>query len=220
VTGAVPHLIVEEGLLARGYSAVIGLDEVGRGALAGPVSVGAVAWWPSLGPPPAGVKDSKKVPEKSRDGLAEAIRAWALVACVGHASAAEVDDHGIVRALGFAAARAVATVTSGLGENSRPIVLLDGSQDWLSSVLSAPIPVVTQVKADRDCVSVAAASVVAKVERDGMMRELAKSFPRYGFDSHKGYGSAKHMDALRRDGLTPEHRKSFVHVERLSPPSD
>jgi ribonuclease HII len=215
-----PHLEVERALIARGFSAVIGVDEVGRGALAGPVSVGAVAWWPVLDTPPLGVRDSKKVPEKARDGLAEAIRAWTPAVAVGHADPHEVDGQGIVGALGLAAARAVAHVVRLLGSGGKPVVLLDGSQDWLTRALGFPLPVVTQVKADRDCVSVAAASVVAKAERDGVMRQLAVSFPDYGFASHKGYGSAAHMAALRTAGLSAVHRRSFVHSERLFPATD
>jgi ribonuclease HII len=215
-----PHLEVERALIARGFSAVIGVDEVGRGALAGPVSVGAVAWWPELGAHPPGVRDSKKVPEKARDNLAEAIVAWAPAVAVGHAEPHEVDGQGIVGALGVAAARAVSQVVALLGSGARPVVLLDGSQDWLTRALGSPLPVVLQVKADRDCVSVAAASVVAKVARDGLMRQLAVSFPAYGFASHKGYGSAAHMDALRSAGLSAVHRRSFVHPERLFPATD
>jgi len=215
-----PHLELERALIARGFSAVIGVDEVGRGALAGPVSVGAVAWWPELDAPPMGVRDSKKVPEKARDGLAEAIRAWAPAVAVGHAEPHEVDGMGIIGALGVAATRAVARVVALLGSGAKPVVLLDGSQDWLTRALGSPLPVVTQVKADRDCVSVAAASVVAKVERDGLMRLLAGPFPDYGFDSHKGYGSAKHMDVLRKMGVSAVHRQSFVHLERPATGTD
>jgi ribonuclease HII len=219
VTSALPQLDVEQGLVARGFSVVIGLDEVGRGALAGPVSVGAVAWWPGAGSPPEGIRDSKLVPEKSRDGLAAAVKKWVSLVAVGHAEPEEIDQNGIVSSLGAAAVRAVSELVGRFAEGTKPIVLLDGSQDWLSKVLPTPIPVVTQVKADRDCLSVAAASLVAKVERDSLMRGFATEFPAYGFDSHKGYGSAKHMAALREHGLTSIHRRSFVHPERLVPSS-
>jgi len=220
VTPSLPRLDVEQGLVARGFSVVIGLDEVGRGALAGPVSVGAVAWWPGAGSPPEGIRDSKLVPEKSRDGLAAAVKKWVSLVAVGHAGPEEIDRNGIVASLGVAAVRAVSELVRRFAEGTKPIVLLDGSQDWLSKVLPTPLPVVTQVKADRDCLSVAAASLLAKVERDGLMREFATQFPAYGFDSHKGYGSAKHMAALREHGLTSIHRRSFVHPERLIPASD
>lgn len=216
MTVPAPDSLVENELISRGFSAVIGVDEVGRGALAGPVSVGAVAWWPAVGDPPQGVRDSKKVPESARDGLAVAIRKWLVVVAVGHAGPGEIDEHGIVRSLGLAAARAVTAVVARFADGTKPVVLLDGSQDWLSSALPTPLTVVTQVKADRDCVSVAAASIVAKVERDNLMRELASTYPPYGFDSHKGYGAATHMAALREYGLTPIHRRSFVHLERRS----
>jgi ribonuclease HII len=220
VTSALPHLDVEQGLVAQGFSVVIGLDEVGRGALAGPVSVGAVAWWPGAGSPPAGIRDSKLVPEKSRDALAASVKKWVSLVSVGHAEPEDIDRDGIVASLGLAAVRAVSQLARRFAEGTRPIVLLDGSQDWLSRVLPTPIPVVTQVKADRDCLSVAAASLVAKVERDSLMREFATRYPVYGFDSHKGYGSAKHMEALRQHGLSSIHRRSFVHPERLVTSSD
>lgn len=214
MTGSVPHLDVEQGLLDQGFSVVIGLDEVGRGALAGPVSVGAVAWWPGAGDPPQGVRDSKLVSEKSREPLARSIRQWLSLVEVGHAQPEEIDEHGIVSSLGFAAVRAVGGLVKRFAEGTKPVVLLDGSQDWLTKKLPAPIPVVTRVKADRECVSVAAASVVAKVERDSLMRDFAVTYPEYGFESHKGYGSAKHMAALVENGVSPIHRRSFVHLER------
>ncbi len=220
MTAALPHLKVEQRLIVQGFSVVIGVDEVGRGALAGPVSVGAVAWWPGAGEPPVGIRDSKLVPEKSRDGLAASVKQWVSLVAVGHAEPDEIDRNGIVPALGVAAVRAVTELVGRFAEGTTPIVLLDGSQDWLSAVLPAPIPVVTQVKADRDCVSVAAASIVAKAERDSLMRRFAAKHPAYGFDSHKGYGSARHMEALREHGLTALHRRSFVHPQRLVASSD
>jgi ribonuclease HII len=220
VTSALPRLDVEQELVARGFTVVIGLDEVGRGALAGPVSVGAVAWWPGAGTPPEGIRDSKLVPEKSRDALAASVKQWVSLVAVGHAEPEEIDRSGIVASLGVAAVRAVSELVRRCAEGTKPIVLLDGSQDWLSKVLPTPIPVVTKVKADRDCLSVAAASLVAKVERDSLMRGFAATYPEYGFDSHKGYGSAKHMAALRKHGLSPLHRRSFVHPERLFASSD
>jgi ribonuclease HII len=207
------ELSLERELVARGHSVVIGVDEVGRGALAGPVSVGAVAWWPALGEAPPEVQDSKRVSEKKRDGVALLVRQWSPAVSVGHAEADEVDRLGIVRALSNAAARSVAQVLALLGPGQSPVVLLDGSQDWLSRVLADPVPVVTRVKADRDCSSVAAASIVAKVERDQLMRDFGEVFPAYGFTSHKGYGAPFHMAALRQVGLSPIHRRTFVHVD-------
>lgn len=220
MTTPLPHLDVEQELVDQGFTVVIGLDEVGRGALAGPVSVGAVAWWPGAGTPPEGIRDSKLVPEKSRDSLAASVKQWVSLVAVGHAEPEEIDRNGIVPSLGVAALRAVSEVVQRFAEGTKPIVLLDGSQDWLSKLLPTPIPVVTKVKADRDCLSVAAASLVAKVERDTLMRGFATEYPAYGFDSHKGYGSAKHMAALREHGLSPLHRRSFVHPERLFAASD
>ena len=210
-----PDLSVERELVGGGFSAVIALDEVGRGALAGPVSVGAVVWHEGLSAPPEGIRDSKLVAEKSREPLAVNISSWAEQVAVGHAEPADIDRVGIVRALGMAAVSALRQVMVTRTAGPAPVVLLDGSQDWLTPVLPAPLPVITRVKADRDCLSVAAASLVAKVERDSMMRRLATVYPEFGFDSHKGYGSAKHMDALRVVGLSPVHRSSFVHLERV-----
>jgi ribonuclease HII len=212
-----PDLEVERSLIGRGFSAVIALDEVGRGALAGPVSVGAVVWHEGMATPPEGIRDSKLVPEKSRDPLALAIREWAPFAAVGHTDPHLIDEVGIVQGLGLAGLQAVRRAMQAIGKQFRPVVLLDGSHDWLTKHLPAPLPVVTRVKADRDCLSVAAASLVAKVERDGLMREAASDYPDYGFDSHKGYGSATHMSALRERGLSPIHRASFVHLERAFP---
>ena len=92
------------------------------------------------------------------------------------------------------------------------VLLLDGSVDYVTKHLPHPLRIVTRVKADRDCVSVAAASVVAKVYRDEHMVSLAKEYPQYGFESHKGYGSASHKEAIRRHGLTPEHRPSWIRL--------
>jgi ribonuclease HII len=92
------------------------------------------------------------------------------------------------------------------------VLLLDGSVDYVTKHLPHPLRIVTRVKADRDCVSVAAASVVAKVYRDEQMVALAKEYPNYGFDGHKGYGSAAHKEAIRRHGLTPQHRPSWIRL--------
>lgn len=212
-----PDLEVERSLIGRGFSAVIALDEVGRGALAGPVSVGAVVWHEGMTPPPEGIRDSKLVPEKARDHLASVIGQWAPYVAVGHTEPGRIDEVGIVESLGLAGLQAVRQTMQAIGRQYRPVVLLDGSQDWLTRHLPAPLPVITRVKADRDCVSVAAASLVAKVARDRLMREAADIYPDYGFHTHKGYGSAKHMSALRQRGLSPIHRASFVHLERAFP---
>ena len=212
-----PTLRVERHLLRDGASLVCGMDEVGRGALGGPVSVGAVVvneTSSSL----AGVRDSKLLSASARVELAPKIRAWAVSHAVGHASAGEIDDHGLIWALRRAGQRALAQLTV------RPdIVLLDGSHDWLSSPeqltlleddasdgveVSVP-PVTMRVKADLTCTSVAAASVLAKVERDAILSALSATFPGYGWEGHKGYASAAHREALRRLGPCTEHRRSW-----------
>jgi ribonuclease HII len=214
-----PTLEVERELVERGFGAVIALDEVGRGALAGPVSVGAVVWTPEQGEAPHGVRDSKLVAESKRTELAQSVQAWSVCA-VGHAEPGEIDGEGIVGALALAAVRAIRQVWAVAGFSTPPVVLLDGSHDWLSRRAKAPVSVVVRPKADRDCQSVAAASLIAKSERDQMMRELAQDFPQFGFDRHKGYGSPAHLQAIRDHGMTPLHRRSFVHRERFEESTD
>lgn len=213
-----PTLEVERELVERGFGAVIALDEVGRGALAGPVSVGAVVWTPERGEAPEGVRDSKLVAESKRTQLAQSVQAWSVCA-VGHADPSEIDRDGIVEALALAAVRAIRQVWA-TGFPAPPVILLDGNHDWLSRRAKAPVSVVVLPKADRDCQSVAAASLIAKAERDQMMRELAEDFPLFGFDRHKGYGSPAHLQAIRDHGMTALHRRSFVHHERFEESTD
>ena len=214
-----PTLEVERELVGRGYGAVVALDEVGRGALAGPVSVGAVVWTPERGEAPPGVRDSKLVAESKRTQLAQSVQAWSVCA-VGHAEPSEIDREGIVEALALAAVRALRQVWAVAEFLAPPVVLLDGSHDWLSRRAKAPVSVVVRPKADRDCQSVAAASLIAKAERDQLMRELAEDFPLFGFDRHKGYGSPAHLQAIRDHGMTVLHRRSFVHHERFEESTD
>jgi len=206
---AEPTLEVERALFAHGAPCVIGLDEVGRGALAGPVMVGACAISPSATEFPLGLRDSKLLSAKRRIELDPLVREWGIIA-VGSASAAEIDELGISWCLGLAGKRALAT----LFELGVPVgtahALLDGSHDWLSPALASPIRVTTRVKADQDCASVSAASVAAKVERDALMTALAVEFADYGWDSNKGYGAAVHMDALKSVGVSIHHRRTWV----------
>lgn len=212
-----PTLRLERQLLREGAELVCGMDEVGRGALGGPVSVGAVVvsdTTRSL----AGVRDSKLLSASVREALSPQIRVWAVSCSVGHASAADIDSHGLVWALRRAGQRALAALSV------RPdVVILDGSHDWLSAPAQltlmgeetthedeAAVPrVVMRVKADLTCSSVAAASVLAKVERDGILTALATRFPGYGWEGNKGYASAEHRAALRRLGPCSEHRRSW-----------
>ena len=213
--GTPPTLEVEHSLLAAGARRVGAMDEVGRGAIGGPVSVGLVVLDASVVEPLAGVRDSKLLTAARREALVPQVRQWAVAWGVGHAEAAEVDAWGIVGALRLAGHRALA------GCGVLPdVVLLDGSHDWLTppdppelvapdlGAVVAP-PVTTRVKADLRCAAVAAASVLAKVERDARMVELAGRFPVYGWDGNKGYGSAAHLDAVRTHGPCEEHRRSW-----------
>jgi len=224
-----PTLRVERRLLRGGATLLAAMDEVGRGSPAGPVYVGVVVVDGATPPAPAGVRDSKLVPAMARESLVPSVEVWAVDSALGAASAAEVDRLGIIGALGQAGRRALA------GLSCRPdLVLLDGAHDWLSPALQdgdggagpkgSPsgaqvgipartpligIPVVTRVRADLTCASVAAASILAKVARDAVMTELAGDFPGYGWEANKGYGTPDHLEALRRLGPTPHHRVTW-----------
>lgn len=199
--------------MRSGAVVVCGVDEVGRGALSGPVSVGVVLVDASSRALP-GVRDSKLLTPTAREALVPRIRRWALGFGVGHASAAEIDEVGIIAALRRAGMRALA------GLPIRPdAILLDGRHDWLTpapqgSLLDPEpdldLPAVTmRVKADLTCTSVAAASVLAKVERDAIMVALAAEHPEYGWHGNKGYAAPEHVAALERLGPTPQHRCSW-----------
>jgi len=217
VTAVRPSLRVEKKLLGAGRVTVIGMDEVGRGAIAGPVAVGVAAVTVDVGRVPQGLADSKLLSANRRSALVPVVRRWARTA-VGMASAAVVDEQGIVPALGQAGAAAVgALVRDGLSLDGA-VVVLDGSFDWLSRALppvlapsSGPLDVVVRVKADRDCASVAAASVVAKVERDALMVAAHDDAPHYAWASNKGYGSTAHYDGIRAVGAHALHRTSWLH---------
>lgn len=206
---AEPTLDVEREMFAQGAACIIGLDEVGRGALAGPVLVGACAITPEVQDFPAGLRDSKLLSAKRRNELEPLVREWGVVA-TGSASAAEIDELGISWCLGLAGKRALAALFEAGIDVANAHALLDGSHDWLSPTLSSPITVTTRVKADQNCASVSAASVAAKVERDALMTALSAEFADYGWESNKGYGAAMHMDALKRVGVSIHHRTTWV----------
>lgn len=206
-----PNLEAEAALLAAGACCVAGIDEVGRGALAGPVSVGVVLVDAQTGAIPDGLADSKLISSAVRERLRPRLEAWCLAFAIGHAEPEEIDEVGIIAALRVAAVRALALLPV-----APAAVILDGSHDWLTprddlfSESSPPTPPVhMRVKADQACASVAAASVLAKVVRDARMRELDAAFPGYGLASHKGYGSAEHRDAILRLGPSTAHRRSW-----------
>ncbi|GAA1610203.1 ribonuclease HII [Leucobacter chromiireducens] len=204
-----PTLDVEAAYFADGATLVIGLDEVGRGAIAGPVAVGAQVVVVGTAEFPEGLRDSKLLSEKRRDALAPLVREWGQGA-VGFASAEEIDSLGITAMLGAAARRALLALHElGVPVNDA-VIILDGSHDWLSPVLKRPLTVHTRVGADRACASVAAASVRAKVERDAVMRAAHEEHPEYGWDSNKGYGSKAHYAGLAAAGLTEMHRATWI----------
>jgi ribonuclease HII len=216
---AAPTLDYERRFRSSGARLLAGIDEVGRGALAGPVSVGIAVVDLQQQKLLADVRDSKLLKVADRERLVPLVRDWSVASAVGHASAKEIDALGIIGALRLAGNRAWFAV---LAAGVRPeVVLLDGSHNWLSPDLQPSLfddapaepgcdaPVHTLVKADMQCLSVAAASIIAKVERDAMMCELHTQYPAYGWDENKGYGTAAHKEALRTAGPTPYHRVSW-----------
>jgi len=198
----------EQCLFAEGAVTVAGMDEVGRGALAGPVTVGLVMIDRKCGPPPARLDDSKRLRPAVRAALVPEIVEWAAGWAIGHASAAEVDDVGIVRALGRAGRRALARLAS-----CPSVVVVDGPYDWLmgegTDRGNVPTRVVPLVGADHSLAAVAAASVLAKVCRDRRMMQLEELFPGYGFADHKGYGTPAHRAAIAVRGPSSLHRLSW-----------
>lgn len=217
-----PSLRVERALqrgLPEGRQVIAAMDEVGRGALAGPVSVGVVLIDLSVGSAPTGVRDSKLLTPAARERLVPRLRRWAPAYGVGHATPQEIDEVGIMGALRLAGRRAMdAACADGLVPS---LVLLDGNHDWftepdrvglLGALDDDLIPVHTMIKADLRCSSVAAASVLAKVERDGLMVRLAEQDDvddAYGFAINKGYAAPGHLDALSRLGPCVHHRRSW-----------
>lgn len=211
MTVIAPKLTLERRLLTE-FDLVISLDEVGRGALAGPVAVGASVM-DAAGARrrvPEGLRDSKLVTERRRPDVAARAAAWVQASGVGWASAAEIDEVGIMRALGLAASRAVQSVVDQGAATANALVLLDGNHDYVSAVHPEPLRVRPVVKADRDCASVSAASVIAKVARDTYMAALHADHPGYQWDRNKGYASLEHRDAIRSLGLSPHHRSSWA----------
>lgn len=216
MTSSPVSLRVERRLIASGARTVCAVDEVGRGALSGPVSVGMVLIDATVRRSLPGVRDSKLLTARKREELVPRIRRWAIGHAVGHSSAEEIDGLGIIAALRLAGHRALAALPM-----EPDVVLLDGSHDWLSWPVQADLfavqespaawvpPVTTLVKADLTCASVAAASVLAKTERDGLMRDLAVRHSVYGWHENKGYASPAHIDALARFGPCEQHRRSW-----------
>lgn len=210
-----PTLDVERSYFTEGAPVVIGVDEVGRGAIAGVVAVGVCAILPSVDAPPVHLRDSKLLSPARRAEVEPLVHAWAAAVAVGEAEPAEIDAHGIIAALGMAARRGLIALHEAGVDVARATVLLDGSHDWLTGALSSPPRIVTRVKADRDCASVAGASVVAKQHRDALMVSDHERWPVYGWSGNKGYGSPDHLAAVAAHGPSPRHRVTWLREPTL-----
>jgi ribonuclease HII len=201
-----PTLRLERRCWKAGERVVVGMDEVGRGAWAGPVTVAAVV------PAPEhlkGVRDSKQLLRDERTRVAADVREWALAVGVGHASHEECDELGMTAAQRVAGHRALAMLAAQGYEPDR--VILDGNHDYLR--LGARCTLV--VKGDTSVLAVAAASCVAKVTRDSLMREEAEHYPPYDFESNVGYPAPVHKAALRGYGPSSIHRRTWIFMEGL-----
>lgn len=210
MTSTVPTLRHERALLRDGARLVIGMDEVGRGAIAGPVAVGLSIVDLDTRTAPEGLKDSKLLAEPKREELQPKVARWARHAAVGLASNERIESIGIIAALGLAAKRALDAMREQGVDLTGAVVLLDGSHDWLSPAIGGTLPVVTRVKADRSCAAVAGASVLAKVHRDRLMIDNDLVHPGYLWTSNKGYASAEHYAGIARVGASPLHRWSWL----------
>lgn len=220
-----PTLDLERELAASGYDFLVGFDEVGRGALAGPVMVGAAAIATSdlaKRQVPEGVADSKLLTAHRREGMLDALCSWCTAYAVGQATNTEIDEWGISHALGIAALRALNNIEQHLAVVApyRIGAILDGPNDYITKaldtfdapLLAIPAEIITRVKADQQCASVATASVIAKVTRDRLMVSIAQGNPAYRpyhWAQNKGYGSAEHRAAIARYGATDLHRRSW-----------
>ncbi len=212
---AAPTLEVEGALFRDGAHAVVGVDEVGRGAIAGVVAVGACALLSASDAAPERLRDSKLLSPARRADVEPQVRAWAAAVAVGEAEPTEIDQLGIVAALGLAGRRALIALHAAGVPVASAAVLLDGSHDWLTPALSLPPRVVTRVKGDRDCASVAGASVIAKQHRDALMVADHERWPQYGWAGNKGYGSAEHLAAIATHGASPRHRVTWLRGPTL-----
>ncbi|MBA85928.1 ribonuclease HII [Thalassobius sp. S69A] len=198
-----PDYTFEQSAHAQGYLRVAGVDEVGRGPLAGPVTAAAVILDPNR--IPAGLNDSKKLSAKKRAAVLEELLDVAQIS-VAHASVQEIDTHNILRASHIAMVRAI----QGLPQQP-DFALIDGNM--IPRDLAIPSQAV--IKGDGLSVSIAAASIVAKIRRDQLMVELAQQFPGYGWEKNAGYPSPQHREALQNLGVTPHHRRSFKPVHNI-----
>ena len=205
-----PTRDAEDRLRAEGHRIVVGIDEVGKGAWAGPLAVG-IALVPDAeaSQVPAPIRDSKAITEKAREAMFDAVASWCIAWSVGMASPQECDEWGMAEAQRVATKRALATLSS--ASNVTPdAAVVDGSWNFVSPLVPR---VQMMVKADTSCLSVAAASILAKVTRDRLMRELAHDFPMYRFEGNKGYPCQWHRTALAGYGPSAVHRTSWAFMD-------
>ena len=188
----------ETAIYAQGFSAVCGIDEAGRGPLAGPVVAAAVILPEGIQLP--GVNDSKKITEKKREMLFDFVQENAVAWGIGEASETEIDEINILQATFLAMKRAVEALPV-----AADFALVDGNR---TSGLDIPAECV--IGGDGKVLSIAAASILAKVTRDRYMRRMAEQYPQYGFEKHKGYGTKAHYAAIEQYGICPLHRKTFL----------
>jgi ribonuclease HII len=200
VWNADEKLQYERALLAQGVQYIAGVDEVGRGPLAGPVVCAAVIMPLDDESIIVGVDDSKKLSAKKRETLAEEIKKRALAYTIVEVSEKEIDEINILEATKLGMKKALETL-----EIQPQSVLTDGNM-----TLNIDFPQRSVIGGDALCYSIGAASIIAKVYRDKMMDEYAKEYPQYAFDSNKGYGTAAHIQAIKEYGLCPIHRRTFT----------
>lgn len=189
---------IEDGFYDQGLGIICGVDEAGRGPLAGPVCAAAVILPKHLEIP--GLTDSKKLSDKRRRELFPEIQRQALAYGIGFASEKEIDEINILQATFLAMERALAQLSI-----PPELALIDGNREK-----DFGLPVKTVIKGDSLSANIAAASILAKVSRDDLMLEMAREYPQYGFEVHKGYGTKAHYDALRMYGPCPIHRQTFL----------
>ena len=187
---------------------VAGVDEAGRGPLAGPVYAAAVILDPEQ--PIEGINDSKKLSARRRELLAEEIKSKAWAWAIASADVQEIDQLNILQASKLAMLRAVESLSRAGAAATCDGLGIDGNQR-----IDSPLRQITVVKGDARCAAIAAASILAKTARDELMMQLDARYPGYGLAKHKGYGTAAHIQALQRLGATPIHRRSFAPVRRV-----
>ena len=202
-----PTRTLERELLAAGHAVIVGIDEVGRGAWAGPLVVGAAVL--PVGKRVNGVRDSKVLTEAGRERLFDRIAGWCTTWAVGEASQGECDELGMADAQRLAARRAIDALSV------RPdVAVVDGSWNFVGDAVAQ---VEMRVKADRICLSVAAASVLAKVHRDRFMRRMAEHYPLWAFEGNKGYPCHVHRAGLLAYGPSAIHRRTWVFMDHYVP---